>query len=76
MTHKSLSMTVGLQIRKHRKASALSQEALALRCNIFRTYLSRIECGMANPSLQVLATIASVLDIDIVTLFESPDQET
>lgn len=73
MTHTTISINVGLQVRAHRKANALSQEVLATRCGIYRTYLSRIESGTANPSLQVLSTLAEVLGIDIKDLFAVPD---
>ena len=47
---------VGEKVRALRKNAGLSQEVLAERCGIFRTYLSRIESGAANPSLVVLVT--------------------
>ncbi|MFY8044694.1 MAG: helix-turn-helix domain-containing protein, partial [Rhodoferax sp.] len=41
-------------MRDLRLESQLTQEVLAERCGIFRTYLSRIESGVANPTLVVL----------------------
>jgi transcriptional regulator with XRE-family HTH domain len=55
---------VGEKVRALRKSAGLSQEVLAERCGIFRTYLSRIESGAANPSLVVLVTLASALEVD------------
>jgi transcriptional regulator with XRE-family HTH domain len=55
---------VGEKIRSLRKSAGLSQEVLAERCGIFRTYLSRIESGSANPSLVVLVTLAKALDVE------------
>ncbi|RFO97470.1 transcriptional regulator [Rhodoferax lacus] len=55
---------VGEKIRALRKGAGLSQEVLAQRCGIFRTYLSRIESGAANPSLVVLVTLANALDVE------------
>ena len=55
---------VGEKIRTLRKSAGLSQEVLAQRCSIFRTYLSRIESGAANPSLVVLVTLANALDVE------------
>lgn len=52
---------VGKKVRKLRLQSELSQEALAERCGIFRTYLSRIESGTANPSIVVLVALARAL---------------
>lgn len=55
---------VGEKIRALRKDAGLSQEVLAERCGIFRTYLSRIESGAANPSLVVLVTLAKALSVE------------
>lgn len=55
---------VGDKIRTLRKDAGLSQEVLAERCGIFRTYLSRIESGAANPSLVVLVTLAKALNVE------------
>lgn len=56
---------LGLRVKALRKAANLTQDLLAERCGIFRTYLSRIENGTANPSLQVLATLAEALHVSI-----------
>jgi transcriptional regulator with XRE-family HTH domain len=55
---------VGDKVRALRKNAGLSQEVLAERCGIFRTYLSRIESGAANPSLVVLVTLAHALEVE------------
>lgn len=55
---------VGERVRALRKKADLSQEALAARCGIFRTYLSRIESGSANPSLVVLVSLANALEVE------------
>jgi transcriptional regulator with XRE-family HTH domain len=59
---------VGEKVRALRKNAGLSQEVLAERCGIFRTYLSRIESGAANPSLVVLVTLAHALEVEPHTL--------
>lgn len=61
ITYKNL---VGEKVRALRKDAGLSQELLAQRCGIFRTYLSRIESGSANPSLVVLVTLAKALEVE------------
>jgi transcriptional regulator with XRE-family HTH domain len=47
----------------------LSQEELAFRAELDRTYISQIERGVGNPSLLVLLKISSVLKVEIVDLF-------
>ena len=73
MKKSPLLLTVGRLVRKHRKSMGLSQEELAERCGIFRTYLSRIENGTANPTLLVLESLALALQVDITTLFFETD---
>jgi len=54
---------VGKRIKELRLGLALSQEVLSERCGIFRTYLSRIESGSANPTLIVLVALAHSLGV-------------
>lgn len=60
---------VGKKIRRLRLQSEFSQETLAERCGIFRTYLSRIESGSANPSIMVLVALANSLSVPPHELF-------
>lgn len=53
----------GANVKAQRQSHNISQEALALRCGIYRTYLSRIESGLANPSLLVIAALANALEV-------------
>ncbi|MFN8893889.1 MAG: helix-turn-helix domain-containing protein, partial [Betaproteobacteria bacterium] len=40
----------GSRVRQLRLAAEMTQEDLAHRCGLFRTYMSRIETGAANPT--------------------------
>lgn len=44
-------------------ARNLTQSTVAEQCGIFRTYLSRIESGEANPSLAVIVSLAEALKV-------------
>ena len=59
---------LGLRIKQLRSEFSLTQEELAERCGLFRTYMSRIESGLANPTLTVLHTLARGLEVDISVL--------
>ena len=54
---------LGKKVRSLRQESELSQESLSERCGIFRTYLSRIESGSANPSIAVMVSLALALSV-------------
>lgn len=56
-------VAVGKRIKSLRLEAGLSQEALAEHCGIFRTYLSRIESGSANPTLVILVALATSLGV-------------
>jgi transcriptional regulator with XRE-family HTH domain len=47
----------------------MTQQVLANECKIFRTYLSRIETGTANPTITVMEAIAANLHVEIAALF-------
>lgn len=50
----------------------MSQEAFADRCGFARSYMSRIERGRANPSLDAIETLADALGVEIAKLFVTP----
>lgn len=58
------------KLKKLRKERGLSQEALALICNIDRTYVGRIENMKRNPSLEILAKLAVGLGVSLSELLD------
>lgn len=48
----------------------MSQEAFADQCGFARTYMSRIETGRANPSINAINVLADALGVSISALFE------
>jgi len=48
----------------------MSQEAFADRCGFARSYMSRIERGKGNPSLDAVETLATALRMRVRDLFE------
>lgn len=61
---------IGLKIKTNRENMGMSQEELAHRSSIHRTYLSNIECGKRNFSMTVLFQITEALGIEIKDLLE------
>lgn len=59
----------GLNVKKLRQAAGLSQEAFADRCGFARSYMSRIERGSANPSLDAVEVLATALNVSVSALF-------
>ncbi|MEK1908003.1 MAG: helix-turn-helix transcriptional regulator [Pseudomonas sp.] len=57
----TLAKALGERIRAQRKACRISQDALALACNIDRSYVGRIERGEVNLTVEKLYRIAGEL---------------
>jgi transcriptional regulator with XRE-family HTH domain len=55
-------------LRRYRIASKLSQEELAARVGLSQTFLSQVECGSRNVSLDKIETLAEALQIDVIEL--------
>ena len=66
---------VARNLRRLRVARGLSQEALAVDAAIDRTYVSRLEREMENPTVAVLERIATALDVPIVEFFAAPSPD-
>jgi transcriptional regulator with XRE-family HTH domain len=61
-------------IRERREQLGLSQESFAEACGFDRTYISMLERGTRNPSLQNLLKIASGLNTSLSKLTEVYDK--
>ena len=48
----------------------MSQTVFGERCGFAQTYLSRLETGLANPSLNAIEVIANALDMTVFELFD------
>ncbi|AKV65850.1 MAG: helix-turn-helix transcriptional regulator [Microcystis sp. M54BS1] len=59
----------GKAIRRRRRELDLSQEILAEKAELHRTYISSIELGKCNVSLENIEKLAKALDISIADLF-------
>ncbi len=59
----------GARIRELRQAQDFTQEGFADRCGFARTYMSRVETGGANPSLDAIHTLAVALSVELSELF-------
>lgn len=65
-----LRQRFGSRLKELRIGSGLSQEAFADKCGYARTYMSRIETGKANVSLDAIETLATALRMTPGELFQ------
>lgn len=61
---------VGIRIRELRNELNLSQEKLALKADVDRTYLAGVEQGKRNPSIKSLEKIINALGLSFHDFFE------
>ena len=66
----------GLRLIQFRKKKKMSQERLAELSGLNRPYISAIEQGKRNISLEVMDKLASALEIEIKNFFEMPFQRS
>lgn len=72
---------IGILIKRLRQNRGLSQEQLSHFCNVDQHYLSNIENGQRNPSVEMVERIANYFGyalsrffIEVETLEDTPDQ--
>ncbi|WP_213989972.1 helix-turn-helix transcriptional regulator [Sodalis sp. dw_96] len=65
-----IAVRFGLRVKTLRLQAGLSQETFADKCGLDRTYISGIERGVRNPTLEVIAVIANGLGIPLKALFD------
>ena len=70
MSHRHQTLTrFGVNVRRRREAIGLSQEALAEKAELDRTYISGIERGTRNPTILSAARVAAALKTSLAQLF-------
>ena len=68
--NKNLQKVLSKNLIRIRRQRGLSQEDLALRAGIDRTYVSGCEREIRNPTIKVLEKLASALEIDAHKLLQ------
>ena len=63
-----LAEIFGRNVRKARLEKGWSQEHLAFEAELQRTYISEVETGKRNPTLDVVEAIARVLEVKATDL--------
>lgn len=65
-----IAKQLGACIRALRLETGLSQVEFGERCGFYQTYLSRVENGQANPTINALEVIANTLGLTVFELFD------
>lgn len=72
---RTLPEALGEAVRRLRAKKDFSQEAFASHAGISRTYMSEIERGVTNVSLETIGRVAEGLGISLGELFREVDVE-
>ena len=68
-----IKLKVGQRIRELRKELELSQEALANEAGVDRTYMTDVENGRRNISVEILEKIISALNVSFADFFNAKE---
>lgn len=61
---------VGKRIKELRNRLGISQEELAFRSEIHRTYIASLEVGKRNVSIETLEKVVKALDVSMSEFFK------
>lgn len=68
-----IKLKVGQRIKELRKKLDLSQEALGLKAEVDRTYVTDVENGRRNVSMEILERLIKALGVSFAEFFNSKE---
>ncbi len=72
----SARLTFAKRIRQVRISKGISQEKLAELCDLHRTYVSSVERGERNITVDNMERIATALQVDLISLLKAEENES
>ena len=70
-----VSVAFGKALRHLRIAKNLTQEQLGLEAGLRRTFISSLELGQKQPSLETIQKLAVVLELSLSKLFQQIEKD-
>jgi transcriptional regulator with XRE-family HTH domain len=61
---------IGLKLKIIRSLRGLSQDDMVNKLDVDKSYYSKVERGLSNPSLLYLKHIAEIIDVDLKDLVD------
>lgn len=71
MDDKEYLKKIGVKIKILRSLKGLSQDAIVNKLNVDKSYYSKIERGLTNPTLLYLKHLSEILEIELKDLVDS-----
>jgi transcriptional regulator with XRE-family HTH domain len=72
MDPRDLRDAFAANLRRLRHAKGISQEDLAHEAGVNRSYMSKLEKGASYPGLEIIAKLATVLEVEPAELVRVP----
>lgn len=73
LTSLDTKLKIGNRIRELRKGLEISQEALAYKAEVDRTYVTDVENGRRNVSVEILDRLIKALQVSFSEFFNSKE---
>lgn len=73
LTGMDIKLKIGQRIRELRKELGISQEALAYKAEVDRTYVTDVENGRRNVSVEILERLIKALNTSFSDFFTSKE---
>lgn len=73
LSNMDIKVKIGQRIKQLRKELTLSQEALAYEAEVDRTYITDVENGRRNISVEILERIIKALKMSFSEFFDSKE---
>ena len=70
MKEPDLLIKMGERIKDIRIKKKMTQNDLAIECQVEKASMSRLESGRSNPTVRTLQRVCKALDVDIIELFK------
>jgi transcriptional regulator with XRE-family HTH domain len=70
-----IAQIFGVVLQRHRAKKGVSQEELAHRANVDRTFVSRLERGVRQPTITTLMGLGRALDVSAAELMRDTETE-
>jgi transcriptional regulator with XRE-family HTH domain len=68
-----IKLKIGHRIKELRKDLELSQESLAYKAEVDRTYVTDVENGRRNVSVEILERLIKALEVSFAVFFNSKE---
>ena len=69
-----IKVQFGRNLRTQRTKRQFTQEQLAEKAGLDRTYISGLERGVRNPTITIVAQLAKALNVNLTTLLGKSDE--